>query len=685
SCCCRGPRRFQRFDAIVAKLKAIPEVALHVQSEVPEAEPIGSLLWRLSDLQAQLQDVSPEPTSRSPSPTANRLVHAEALPPFALRKEQREVPESEPMNLRPPLAASTSPSMKRSSLSTPAGGLKEHEGIQSSNEGAQKKAPEEVASSVAFAAAAEQKKPVEAAVGKETAPPGPEQKRPHEQQPQPGPPQPGIESQGGAKDAKAGGAENKASKEVASPVGFAATAEQEKPVEPAVAAAPEQKGQQQQQLHADHREEGVEIQAAETKDPKDAKDVKGGSENKATEEVASPAAGVAIADQKKPVEPAVGKEAAPPSPEQKRQQQQPQPGAQGAKDAKAGGAENKAPQQVPPPSAVEEIHKQKAQVEPAVPAVPEHKGQQQQQPQAERIEIQANIKDVKDVTAGGAESKATKEVASPAAFETTAEAPVGPVVAKEPAPAALEQKGQQQQRPQADRPEEGVESQAQTKDPKDAKDVAPKEAASSVAFAAASEQKKPVDPAVGKEAALPAPEQKRQHEQQPQPEPPRPGIESQGGPEGDKDAKAGGAENKAQKEVAPPSAVEEIHKQQAQVEPAVGKELAPAVGQEPTPSAPEQEGQQQQQLGADVKDGKVRGEEDKIPEHKASLAAEAPKQEVLLERADKDAAQPSPEQLESSQPLQASESGPVMSSAVLNVRQARRLRKAGQPRPVTPR
>ena len=137
--------------------------------------------------------------------------------------------------------------------------------------------------------------------------------------------------------------------------------------------------------------------------------------------------------------------------------------------------------------------------------------------------------------------------------------------------------------------------------------------------------------------------------------------------------------------MAPPSAVEEIHKQQAQVEPAVGKELAPAVGQEPTPSAPEQEGQQQQQLGADVKDGKVRGEEDKIPEHKASLAAEAPKQEVLLEQADKDAAQPSPEQLESSQPLQASESGPVMSSAVLNVRQARRLRKAGQPRPVTPR
>jgi hypothetical protein len=338
--------------------------------------------------------------------------------------------------------------MKRSSLSTPAGGLKEHEGIQSSNEGAQKKAPEDVASSVAFAAAAEQKKPVEAAVGKEAAPPGPEQKRPHEQQPQPGPPQPGIESQGGAKDAKAGGAENKASKEVASPVGFAATAEQEKPV----AAAPEQKGQQQQQLHADHREEGVEIQAAETKDPKDAKDVKGGSENKATEEVASPAAGVAIADQKKPVEPAVGKEAAPPSPEQKRQQQQPQPeppqpgtesegGAEGAKDAKAGGAENKAPQQVPPPSAVEEIHKQNAQVEPAVPAVPEHKGQQQQQPQAERIEIQANIKDVKDVTAGGAESKAPKEVASPAAFETTAEAPVGPVVAKEPAPAALEKRG----------------------------------------------------------------------------------------------------------------------------------------------------------------------------------------------------------------------------------------------------
>ena len=139
--------------------------------------------------------------------------------------------------------------------------------------------------------------------------------------------------------------------------------------------------------------------------------------------------------------------------------------------------------------------------------------------------------------------------------------------------------------------------------------------------------------------------------------------------------------------MAPPSAVEEIHKQQAQVEPAVGKELAPAVGQEPTPSAPEQEGQQQQQLGADVKDGKVRGEEDKIPEHKASLAAEAPKQEVLLERADKDAAQPSPEQLESSQPdsLQASEGSPAMSSAVLNVRQARRLRKAGQPRPVTPR
>ena len=138
--------------------------------------------------------------------------------------------------------------------------------------------------------------------------------------------------------------------------------------------------------------------------------------------------------------------------------------------------------------------------------------------------------------------------------------------------------------------------------------------------------------------------------------------------------------------MAPPSAVEEIHKQQAQVEPAVGKELSPAVGQEPTPFAPEQEGQQQQQPGADVKDGKVRGEEDKIPEHKASLAAEAPKQEVLLERAaDKDAAQPSPEQLESSQPLQASESGPVMSSAVLNVRQARRLRKAGQPRPVTPR
>ena len=590
--------------------------------------------------------------------------------------------------------------MKRSSLSTPAGGLKEHEGIQSSNEGAQKKAPEDVASSVAFAAAAEQKKPVEAAVGKEAAPPGPEQKRPHEQQPQPGPPQPGIESQGGAKDAKAGGAENKASNEVASPVGFAATAEQEKPV----AAAPEQKGQQQQQLHADHREEGVEIQAAETKDPKDAKDVKGGSENKATEEVASPAAGVAIADQKKPVEPAVGKEAAPPSPEQKRQQQQPQPeppqpgtesegGAEGAKDAKAGGAENKAPQQVPPPSAVEEIHKQNAQVEPAVPAVPEHKGQQQQQPQAERIEIQANIKDVEDVTAGGAESKATKEVASPAAFETTAGAPVGPVVAKEPAPAALEQKGQQQQRPQADRPEEGVESQAQTKDPKDAKDVeggaennAPKEVASSVAFAAAAEQKKPVDPAVGKEAALPAPEQKRQHEQQPQPEPPQPGIESQDGTEGGKDAKAGGAENKAPKEVAPPSAVEEIHKQQAQVEPAVGKELSPAVGQEPTPFAPEQEGQQQQQPGADVKDGKVRGEEDKIPEHKASLAAEAPKQEVLLERAaDKDAAQPSPEQLESSQPLQASESGPVMSSAVLNVRQARRLRKAGQPRPVTPR
>ena len=159
-------------------------------------------------------------------------------------------------------------------------------------------------------------------------------------------------------------------------------------------------------------------------------------------------------------------------------------------------AENKAPKEVAPPSAVEEIHKQNAQVEPAVPAVPEHKGQQQQQPQAERIEIQANIKDVKDVTAGGAESKAPKEVASPAAFETTAEAPVGPVVAKELAPAALLQKGQQQQRPQADRPEERVESQAQTKDPKDAKDVeggaennAPKEVASSVAFAAASEQK----------------------------------------------------------------------------------------------------------------------------------------------------------------------------------------------------
>eukprot|EP00913_Durusdinium_trenchii_P002234 g2064.t1 len=45
---------FQRLDAIVAKLKAIPEVAVHSTGHVgsPEGETIGSILWRLSGLQA---------------------------------------------------------------------------------------------------------------------------------------------------------------------------------------------------------------------------------------------------------------------------------------------------------------------------------------------------------------------------------------------------------------------------------------------------------------------------------------------------------------------------------------------------------------------------------------------------------------------------------------------------------
>ena len=49
---CRSPLLSERF------VQAIPEVTRSevASSEVlPEAEPIGSLLWRLSELQAQLQ------------------------------------------------------------------------------------------------------------------------------------------------------------------------------------------------------------------------------------------------------------------------------------------------------------------------------------------------------------------------------------------------------------------------------------------------------------------------------------------------------------------------------------------------------------------------------------------------------------------------------------------------------